>query len=140
MSWTDRYVNPFTHLACVPSWFLRYQKCCESGIRVGRRKCSVGFPRHQGIHGNEAGQSLSFLKSISYSSDVLEGVAICAFLLSTISRFTETCHLEDLFEQVRGEIKSICSIFNYTKKTVTLCFFTTDTLFPAQSSCSPLHL
>lgn len=32
MSWTDRYVDPFTYLACLPSWFLRYQKWCESGI------------------------------------------------------------------------------------------------------------
>lgn len=29
MSWTNRYGNPFTHLACLPSWFLRYRKWCD---------------------------------------------------------------------------------------------------------------
>lgn len=44
MSWTNQYGNPFTHLACLPSWFLRYHKWCDQTSQSREEEMQCWLP------------------------------------------------------------------------------------------------
>lgn len=134
------YVDPFTYLACLPSWFLRYQKWCESGItESGGGSAVLASPASR--LSLKPGWSIIIFPEVNQLSFKCVGRR-CYFALFYFQQFQDFLKLvtwKTYLTRLEGK-QNLYAIFKLRKKKVTLCFSTTDTLFPAKSSCSPVTL